>query len=102
MALRQVAGTYLDNPADQSWRGPMLAYRARMQSALAGLDGTSMPPEWRDNHRLILQNNNAFMDDCFAHCGNSLSPLGGFAQKQGPALEGDIASAGQNHLRHWM
>src|SRR5262249_4920913 len=29
MALAQVVGPYLDNPADQSWRGPMLAYRAR-------------------------------------------------------------------------
>src|SRR5712691_8462839 len=37
MALSQVVGPYLDNPADQSWRGPMLAYRSRMQSALDGL-----------------------------------------------------------------
>src|SRR5207245_4125747 len=27
MALAQVVGPYLDNPTDQSWRGPMLAYR---------------------------------------------------------------------------
>jgi len=32
--LTQVVGPYLDNPADQSWRGPMLAFRSRMQSAL--------------------------------------------------------------------
>src|SRR2546422_3832041 len=47
MALSQVVGPYLDNPADQSWRGPMLAYRARMKSALDGLDEVPMPPEWR-------------------------------------------------------
>ena len=27
MALAQVVGPYLDNPTDQSWRGPMLAVR---------------------------------------------------------------------------
>ena len=43
MALTQVVGPYLDNPANQSWRGSMLAYRSRMQSALDGLDATAMP-----------------------------------------------------------
>ena len=38
MALTQVVGPYLDNPANQSWRGAMLAYRSRMKSALDGLD----------------------------------------------------------------
>src|SRR3954466_14815541 len=42
MALSQVVGPYLDNPTDQSWRGPMLAYRSRMKSALDGLDFTSI------------------------------------------------------------
>ena len=66
MALTQIVGPYLDNAADQSWRGPMLAYRSRMQSALAGLDATALPEAWRDNNRNILQNNIAFMDDCLA------------------------------------
>ena len=38
MALAETVGPYLDNPADQSWRGPMLAFRARMQAALDGLE----------------------------------------------------------------
>jgi hypothetical protein len=38
MALSQVVAPYLDNPTDQSWRSPMLAYRSRMKSALDGLD----------------------------------------------------------------
>src|ERR1700732_261501 len=33
MALAEVVGPYLDNPANTSWRGSMLAYRSRMQSA---------------------------------------------------------------------
>src|SRR3984957_1604374 len=67
MALSEVVGPYLDNPADQSWRGSMLAYRSRMKSALDGLDATPMPPEWRDNNRIILENNIAFLDECIAH-----------------------------------
>ena len=66
MALTQVVGPYLDNPANQSWRGSMLAYRSRMKSALDGLDATPMQADWRDNNRTILQNNIAFMDDCLA------------------------------------
>ena len=38
MALAEVVGPYVDNPDDKSWRGSMLAYRSRMQSALDGLD----------------------------------------------------------------
>src|SRR5580698_11549332 len=66
MALAEVVGPYLDNPDNKSWRGSMLAYRSRMQSALDGLDATPMQPEWRDNNRTILRNNIAFMDDCTA------------------------------------
>ena len=60
MALAQVVGPYLDNPADQSWRSAMLAFRSRMQSALDGLDATPLPPEWRQNSRTVLQNNISF------------------------------------------
>lgn len=60
MALAQVVGPYLENADNKSWRGPMLAYRSRMLSALDGLDLTPMPADWRDNNRTILQNNLAF------------------------------------------
>ena len=39
MALAQVVGPYIDNADDKSWRGSMLAYRSRMQSALDGSHG---------------------------------------------------------------
>src|SRR5262245_38979741 len=53
MALTQVVGPYLDNPANQSWRGPMLAYRSRMKAALEGLDATPMQADWRETVRTI-------------------------------------------------
>jgi hypothetical protein len=102
MALAQVVGPYLDNPADQSWRGPMLAYRTRMQSALDGLDQTPMPPEWRDNDRIVLQNNLAFMDDCLAKGAVSFAALQAFTRKQAPHLKLDVEWAAQTQVAHWM
>ena len=102
MALTQVVGPYLDNPADQSWRGSMLAYRSRMKSALDGLDLTPMPVEWRENNRIILENNLAFMDDCVAKGAISFAALEAFSKKQGPYLKKDIAWAAQTQVGHWM
>src|SRR2546426_8132433 len=77
MALAQVVGPYLDNPADQSWRGSMLAFRARMKSALDGLDETPMPPEWRDNQRAFISNKNPFTAGLLGHAGHPLLRLEG-------------------------
>ena len=84
MALAEVVGPYLDNPDDQSWRGSMLAYRSRMQSALDGLDATPMPAEWRDNNRAILQNNIAFMDECVGQGRDLACRAEGVRQEAGP------------------
>src|SRR5712691_12032362 len=97
MALAQVVGPYLDNAADQSWRGSMLAYRARMKSALDSLDETPMPPDWRDNDRTILRNNIAFMDDSLAK-GISFAALEAFARKQAPHLKLDVEWAAQSQV----
>jgi hypothetical protein len=102
MAVSQVVGPHLDNPADQSWRAPLLAYRSRMKSALDGLDETAMPPEWRDNNRAILENNIAFMDDCAEKGSISFAALEAFGRKQGPLLKRNIAWAAQTQVGHWM
>jgi hypothetical protein len=102
MALAEVVGPYLDNPDDRSWRGSMLAYRSRMKSALDGLDVTPMPPEWRDNERIILENNIAFMDECVAKGVIPFAALKAFAEKQGPYLKLDVARTAQTQVAHWM
>jgi hypothetical protein len=102
MALAETVAPYLDNPADQSWRAPMLAFRARMQAALDGLNEAPYPPEWRDNNRSILANNIAFMDDCLAKGSISFAALDAFAKKQGPYLKNNIAWAAQTQVAHWM
>jgi hypothetical protein len=102
MALAEVVGPYLDNPDNKSWRGSMLAYRSRMQSALDGLDATPIQPEWRDNNRIILQNNIAFMDDCTAKGVIRFAALEAFGKKQAPYLAKNVAWAAQTQVGHWM
>jgi hypothetical protein len=102
MALAEVVGPYLNNPTDKSWRGPMLAYRSRMQSALDGLDATPMELDWRANNRIILQNNIAFMDDCVAQGMISFAALEAFGKKQAPFLAKNVAWAAQTQVGHWM
>jgi hypothetical protein len=102
MALGEIVGPYIDDPDDQSWRGPMLAYRSRMKAALDGLDLTPMNPEWRDNNRIILENNVAFMDECLAKGAIPFAAVKAFAEKQGPYLRLNIAWAAQTQVAHWM
>jgi hypothetical protein len=102
MALAEVVGPYLNNPADKSWRGSMLAYRSRMQSALDGLDATPIQPDWVANNRTILQNNIAFMDDCVAKGMIASAALEAFGKKQAPLLALNVAWAAQTQVGHWM
>jgi len=102
MAVSQVVGPYIDNPANQAWRAPLLSYRSSMQSALDGLDATAMPPEWRDANRTILRLNIEFMDDCVAKGVIQFAMLEEFGKKQGPHLKRIIAWAAQTQVAHWM
>lgn len=102
MALAEVVGPYLDNPADQSWLASMRAYRSRMQSALDGIDRTDTPAEWQNNSRDILKNNLAFMDACLANKAVSVSALQSLAAKQQALLRKNIAWAAGTQVGHWM
>ncbi|UZE50109.1 hypothetical protein [Rhodopseudomonas sp. P2A-2r] len=102
MALAEVVGPYLDNPADTSWRAPMLAYRSRMQAAIETLDATPMQAEWRGTVRSILTANLAFMDDCIAKNTVSYAALEAFSRKQAPDLAKVVSWAAQTQVAHWM
>jgi hypothetical protein len=102
MALSEVVAPYLDNTENQSWRGPLLAYRSQMQTALDTLDGTDMPPDWRVNSRRLLQNNVAFMDACTEKGTISTADLQTFARQQASFLKRNIAWAAETQVDHWM
>ncbi len=102
MALTEIVTPYLDNPENQAWRGALLAYRSRMQSALDGLDKTDIPDDWRAVNRSILQNNIAFMDACADKGVITTADLQAFAKQQGPLLKENIAWAAETQVSHWM
>ena len=102
LALSEVVAPYLDNAANQSWRGPLLAYRSQMQTALDTLDATDMPTDWRANNRTLLQNNVAFMDACAEKGAIMTADLQSLAGLQAPLLKKNIAWAAQTQVEHWM
>src|ERR1700719_3371582 len=102
MALSEVVMPYLDNTENQPWRGPLLAYRSQMQTALDTLDATDMQADWRATSRTLLQNNIAFMDACTEKGSISTADLQSFARKQAPLLKGNIAWAAETQVNHWM
>jgi len=102
MALAQVVGPYLDNPDNIPWRGSMLAYRSRMQSALDTLDATDMQAEWRAEVKTILAANIAYMDDCLKANAATRAAAQTFAKAQAPHLKKIIAWAAQTQVAHWM
>ena len=63
---------------------------------------TPMPQEWRDNNRIILENNIAFMDECLAKGVIPFAALKAFAEKQAPYLKRNVAWAAQTQVAHWM
>jgi hypothetical protein len=102
MALAEVVSPYLSSPQDQSWRGPILAFRSRMKSATDSLDGVTMQPEWRENSRKILRRNLDFIDECVAKKAITPAMLEKFAHEQTPALAREVAWAAQTQVAHWM
>ena len=102
MALSEVVMPYLDNAENQSWRGPLLAYRSQMQTALDTLDATDMQADWRATSRRLLQNNIAFTDACTEKGSISTADLQSFARKQAPLLKENIAWAAETQVEHWM
>src|SRR5580692_8588264 len=102
MALAEVVVPYLNSPNDLTWRGPVAAYRNRMQSALDGLDAVPIRDDWKPTSRAVLQNNIAFMDDCLAQNAIRMDALTAFAKKQAPLLRKNIAWAAQTQVGHWM
>lgn len=102
MAVSEVVAPYLDNPSNQSWRAPLLAYRSQMESALKAVDAADMPADWRNDSRAILRNNIAFMDKCVANGAITMANLQDFAKVQAPLLKLVIAWAAETQVAHWM
>jgi hypothetical protein len=102
MVLPVVAGPHIDKPADQSWRAPMAAFRARLQAALDGLNQTEIQEDWRATSSEILANDIAFIDECLGKGEISFAAVKEFSKRQGPKLKEIIAWAAETQVAHWM
>ena len=100
MALFQIAGPYLDNPADQSWRALMEVDRTQHKVALDTLANVDMDPYWRDDLRTILTNNVAFMDAALAKGVITYTDLSAL-KKQAPYLARNVGGR-PIQVAHWM
>jgi hypothetical protein len=102
MALFQIAGPHVDNPADQSWRALMEVDRTQHKVALDTLANLDMEPSWRDNIRIILTNNIAFIDAALAKGVITYPDLNAFAKLQAPYLAKNVAWGAEVQVAHWM
>ena len=102
MALGVVVGPHIGKQDDGSFQPALLAYRERLKAALASLDKTSMPVEWRDNNRALIAENIAFIDKAASGQVVAFADVQDFAAKQKDRLKLDIAWAADTQVKHWM
>jgi hypothetical protein len=102
MALGVVVGPHIGKQNDVSFQPSLLAYRERLKAALASLDKTSMPPEWRANNHDLIAENIAFIDKVAAGQAISFADVQDFAAKQKNRLKLDIKWAADTQVKHWM
>lgn len=102
MALGVVVGPHIGKQDDGSFQPSLLAYRERLKAALASLDKTSMPQEWRANNRELISENIAFIDKVAAGQVISFADVQDFAAKQKNRLKLDIKWAADTQVKHWI
>ena len=102
MALFELAGPHLNNPADQSWVAMMQVDRTEQQSALDTLGDIDMNPQWRDEIKTVLTNNVAFMNASLRKGVLTYDDLHAFAHEQSPLLAKLVKWAAHTQVDHWM
>jgi hypothetical protein len=102
MALGVVIGPHIGKHDDGSFQPSLLAYRERLKAALASIDNTSMPLEWRANNLALITENIAFIDKVAAGQVVSFADVQDFAAKQKDRLKLNITWAADTQVRHWM
>ncbi|MHB8461744.1 MAG: hypothetical protein ACYDA1_03770 [Vulcanimicrobiaceae bacterium] len=102
MALFELSGPHLNNPADQSWISMMKVNRIEQQNALDTLGDLSMNPTWKKTIRQILRNNIAYMDRELGKGVITYDDIHAFAHQQSPLLVKTVTWAAHTQVEHWM
>jgi hypothetical protein len=102
MALFELTGSHLSTFSDQSWRAPMVAFRAAQQSALDSLDQVDLSAGDRKTQSIILKNNIKFMDACLRKGSYTFADIQSYTKEVKPYLAQNIAWAATTQVDHWM
>jgi hypothetical protein len=102
LAMFELAGSHLGTVADQSWIGPMRAFRSSNQTALDSLDALDLTTDARQNQREILKLNLKFMDACLSSGTYSFADLQQYAQAEKPFLAKNVWLGASTQVEHWM
>jgi hypothetical protein len=102
LAVFELAGSHLGTVSDQSWMGPMRAFRSANQTALDSLEAIDMNADIRDNQRKILEGNLKFMDACLSKGSYSFADLQHYADELKPFLAENVHLGATTQVAHWM
>jgi hypothetical protein len=102
LAMFERAGSHLGTVSDQSWVGPMRAFRASNQTGLDSLDTLDLKADARENQRKILNGNLKFMDACLSKGSYTFADIQQYAQEVKPFLAENVWLGASTQVEHWM
>ena len=102
LALFEIAGPHLNDPADLSWVAMMRENRTEQQVALDTIGDLNVDPQWRDTMKAALANDVAFIDAALAKKVITYDALHAFARRQAPLLKQMVTWAAHAQVDHWM
>lgn len=102
MVTYDMLAPYCPNAKEnQEWVGDLVAYRARVQTALDNLDGLDISTADRDLLRKVLTQIATFQDTCLKNKTFSYDELHAYTRGVEPDLEKLIGVASSNQVAHW-
>jgi hypothetical protein len=102
LAVFELAGSHLGTVSDQSWVGPMRAFRSTSQTALDSLETVDLTAEARENQRNILKSNIKFIDACLSKGSYTFADIQQYATEVKPFLAKNVWLGASTQVQHWM
>jgi hypothetical protein len=102
LALFELVGSHLGTVSDQSWVGPMRAFRTTSQTAIDSLDAIDLDADARENQRKVLSSNIKFMDACLSKGSYTFADIQQYANEVKPYLAHNVWLGASTQVQHWM
>jgi len=102
LALFELVGSHLGTVSDQSWIGPMRAFRTTSQTALDSLEALDLDADARENQRKVLSSNIKFIDACLNKGSYTFADIQQYANEVKPYLAHNVWLGASTQVQHWM